>query len=137
LRERGVEADIVLEPMRRHSGLAVMVAAVLAAERATAIALVLVLAADHVIPQARRIPRSCRSAALAAAEGRIVTFGIEPTGPVTSYGYIHPGKKLNGASVRGRRLCREARCCHRSNVCRRSLSLEQRQFPVSRRDDAE
>jgi mannose-1-phosphate guanylyltransferase/mannose-6-phosphate isomerase len=49
LRERGVEADIVLEPMRRHSGLAVTVAAVLAAERATAIALVLVLAADHVI----------------------------------------------------------------------------------------
>src|SRR5262249_60559603 len=24
---------------------------------------------------------------------------IEPTGPVTSYGYIRPGKKLNGASV--------------------------------------
>src|SRR6478736_2468533 len=33
LRERAVEADIVLEPMRRDSGLAVTVAAVLAAER--------------------------------------------------------------------------------------------------------
>src|SRR6201982_2389922 len=33
LRERGVEADIVLEPMRRDSGLAVAVSALLAAER--------------------------------------------------------------------------------------------------------
>ena len=40
------------------------------------------------------------TAAAAAAEGRIVAFGIEPTHPVTSYGYIRPGEKLNGASVR-------------------------------------
>ena len=39
--------------------------------------------------------------AVAAAEGRIVTFGIEPTYPATNYGYIRPGEKLNGASVRG------------------------------------
>src|SRR6201981_979244 len=48
LRERGVEADIVLEPMRRDSGLAVAVSALLAAERDRD-ALVLVLAADHVV----------------------------------------------------------------------------------------
>ena len=29
-----------------------------------------------------------------------MTFGIEPTGPVTSYGYIRPGEKLNASSVR-------------------------------------
>ncbi|HZD29424.1 MAG TPA: mannose-1-phosphate guanylyltransferase/mannose-6-phosphate isomerase [Xanthobacteraceae bacterium] len=81
LRERGVEADIVLEPMGRDSGPAVAVSAVLAAERDRN-ALVLVLAA------------------VAAAEGRIVTFGIEPTHPATSYGYIRPGEKLNGASAR-------------------------------------
>ena len=99
LRERGVEADIVLEPMRRDSGPAVTVAAVLAAERDRN-ALVLVLAADHVIRKPEAFRDACRSAASAAAEGRIVTFGIEPTGPVTSYGYIRPGEKLNGASVR-------------------------------------
>ena len=43
---------------------------------------------------------ACRRAAAAAAEGRIVTFGIEPTFPATNYGYIRPGEKLNGASVR-------------------------------------
>src|SRR5499426_243788 len=99
LRERGIEADIVLEPMRCDSGPAVTVAAVLAAERDRN-ALVLVLAADHIIRKPEEFRDTCRSAASAAAEGRIVTFGIEPTGPVTSYGYIRPGKKLNGASVR-------------------------------------
>jgi mannose-1-phosphate guanylyltransferase/mannose-6-phosphate isomerase len=99
LRERGIEADIVLEPMRRDSGPAVTVATVLAAERDRN-ALVLVLAADHVIRKPEEFRDTCRSAASAAAAGRIVTFGIEPTGPVTSYGYIRPGKKLNGASVR-------------------------------------
>ena len=48
LRERSIDADIVLEPMRRDSGPAVAVAAVLAMERDRE-ALALVLAADHVI----------------------------------------------------------------------------------------
>jgi mannose-1-phosphate guanylyltransferase / mannose-6-phosphate isomerase len=98
LRESGVEADIVLEPMRRDSGPAVAVAAVLAAER-NRDALVLVLAADHVVRKPDEFREVCQRAATAAAEGRIVTFGIEPTHPATNYGYIRPGKKLNGASV--------------------------------------
>src|SRR4029450_8875136 len=98
LRESGVEADIVLEPMRRDSGPAVAVSAVLAAERDRD-ALVLVLAADHVIRKPEEFRAVCRRAADAAAEGRIVTFGIEPTHPATSYGYIRPGEKLNGAPV--------------------------------------
>jgi mannose-1-phosphate guanylyltransferase / mannose-6-phosphate isomerase len=81
----------------RDSAPAVTVAAVLAAERN---ALVLMLAADHVIRKPKAFRDACRSAASAAAEGRIVTFGIEPTGTVTSYGYVRPGEKLNGASVR-------------------------------------
>ena len=99
LRERGIEADIVLEPMRRDSGPAVAVAAVLAAARDRD-ALVLVLAADHVVRKPDAFREACRRAAGAAAEGRIVTFGIEPTYPATSYGYIRPGEQLNGASVR-------------------------------------
>ena len=99
LRERGVEADIVLEPMRRDSGLAVAVSALLAAERDRD-ALVLVLAADHVVRKPDEFREACQRAAAVAAEGRIVTFGIEPTHPATSYGYIRPGEKLNGASAR-------------------------------------
>ena len=99
LRESDVEADIVLEPMRRDSGPAVAVSAVLAAARDRD-ALVLVLAADHVIRKPDEFRAACQRAAAAAAEGRIVTFGIEPTHPATSYGYIRPGEKLNGASAR-------------------------------------
>src|SRR6266576_5297621 len=98
LRERGVEADIVLEPMRRDSGLAVAVSALLAVER-NRDALVLVLAADHVVRKPDEFREACRRAAAAAAEGRIVTFGIEPTHPATNYGYIRPGAQLNGAAV--------------------------------------
>src|SRR5262249_17550065 len=99
LRDRGVEADIVLEPMSRDSGPAVAVSAVLAAEHDRN-ALVLVLAADHVVRKPDDFRAACRRAAAVAAEGRIVTFGIEPTHPATSYGYIRPGEKLNGASAR-------------------------------------
>src|SRR5438045_1806867 len=56
LREHGLEADIVLEPMPRDSGPAVAVAAVLAAERDPQ-ALVLVLAADHVTTMLAEIER--------------------------------------------------------------------------------
>jgi mannose-1-phosphate guanylyltransferase / mannose-6-phosphate isomerase len=97
LRERGIEADIVLEPTRRDSGPAVAVSAVLAAARDRD-ALVLVLAADHVVRKPDEFREACVRAAAAAAEGRIVTFGIEPTHPATNYGYIRPGKPLNGAA---------------------------------------
>src|SRR5262245_59098940 len=95
LRERGLDADIVLEPMRRDSGAAVAVAATLAVER-NRDALVLVLAADHIIRKPLEFAEACRQAAVAASEGRIVTFGIEPLNGATSYGYIRPGAKLNG-----------------------------------------
>src|SRR5215471_14987603 len=98
LRERNIEADIVLEPMRRDSGPAVAVASVMAMERDHD-ALALVLAADHVIRKPDEFREACKRAAAAAAEGRIVTFGIEPTHPATNYGYIRPGKALNGASA--------------------------------------
>src|SRR5207244_10513445 len=99
LRERGIEADIVLEPVRRASGPAVAVSAVLATQHDRD-ALVLVLAADHVVRKPDEFREACQRAAAVAAEGRIVTFGIEPTHPATNYGYIRPGEKLNGASAR-------------------------------------
>lgn len=98
LREAGVEADIVLEPMRRDSAMAVAVAAELARQRDPQ-ALLLVLAADHVVRDLAAFNKACKEAALAAAEGFVVTFGINPTFPATSYGYIRPGKSLNGGAA--------------------------------------
>jgi mannose-1-phosphate guanylyltransferase/mannose-6-phosphate isomerase len=96
LREMNVAADIVLEPLRRDSGPAVAVAAALAAERDPQ-AIVLVLAADHVVRKPEQFRDACRAAAAAARAGRIVTFGIKPERPATSYGYIRPGAPLNGS----------------------------------------
>src|SRR6516225_3341529 len=98
LRESEVEADIVLEPMRRDSALAVAIAAALAAERDPT-AIVLILAADHVLRKPGAFIAACREAAVAAAEGLIVTFGINPTSPATNYGYIRPGAKVNGGAA--------------------------------------
>ena len=137
LRERGIAADIVLEPTRRDSGPAVAVAAVLAAER-NRDALVLVLAADHVMRSLKNSAKLAGKAAEVAAEGRIVTFGICADSPATNYGYIRPGEKLNGAL-----RARESRHSSKSptpqpppSYVGGGLSMEQRQLPVSRRDHA-
>jgi mannose-1-phosphate guanylyltransferase/mannose-6-phosphate isomerase len=98
LRACGIEADIVLEPARRDSGPAVAVAAALAAERDPQ-AIVLILASDHVVRKPEQFRAACREAATAAREGMIVTFGIKPTRPATNYGYIRPGRSLNGGSA--------------------------------------
>lgn len=98
VRESGVEADIVLEPMRCDSAMAIAVAALLARERDQT-ATVLILAADHVIRKLAAFKAACKEAATAAADGRIVTFGVNPGFPATSYGYIRPGTKVNGGAA--------------------------------------
>jgi mannose-1-phosphate guanylyltransferase/mannose-6-phosphate isomerase len=98
MRECGIEGDIVIEPMRRDSAMAVAVAAVLAGARDPA-ATVIVLSADHVVRDRDAFVRACHEAVAAAAAGRIVTFGIDPTFPATNYGYIRPGAKLDGGSA--------------------------------------
>jgi mannose-1-phosphate guanylyltransferase/mannose-6-phosphate isomerase len=98
MRECGIEGDIVIEPMRRDSAMAVAVAAVLAGARDPA-ATVIVLSADHVVRDRDAFVRACHEAVAAAATGRIVTFGIDPTFPATNYGYIRPGAKLDGGSA--------------------------------------
>ncbi len=98
LRECGIQADIVLEPMRRDSAMAVAVAAALAYQRNPE-APVLVLAADHVVRNSVGFKGACREASAAVNEGLIVTFGINPTCPATNYGYIRPGAKVNGGAA--------------------------------------
>ena len=92
----GVEADILLEPMRRDSGPAIAAGAVFA-QRRDGDVLVAALAADHVIDDPAAFAAVSSAAAPAAAE-RIVTFGVRPARPATEYGYIRAGAAL-GADV--------------------------------------
>src|SRR5262249_24746750 len=91
--EVGIDATIVLEPERRDSGPAIAAAAVLAARRDPD-AVVLTLAADHVILDPDRFRSACQAGHKAAMAGHIVTFGLKPSEPRTSYGYIQPGATL-------------------------------------------
>jgi mannose-1-phosphate guanylyltransferase/mannose-6-phosphate isomerase len=91
--EIGVEATIIIEPMRRDSGPAIA-AATMVASRRDPKAVVLALAADHIIPDVEAFRATCRAGLVAAEAGRIVTFGIKPTEPKTSYGYILPGEAI-------------------------------------------
>jgi mannose-1-phosphate guanylyltransferase/mannose-6-phosphate isomerase len=95
LAEIGAEADILLEPLRRDSGPAIAAGAVFAAAR-DAEAVVLALAADHVVRDAEAFVGVCRAALGTAREGRIITFGVRPESPSTEYGYIRPGRPIAG-----------------------------------------
>jgi mannose-1-phosphate guanylyltransferase/mannose-6-phosphate isomerase len=91
--EMGIDATVVIEPMRRDSGPAVAAAAELAKNRDPS-AMVLALAADHVIGEPEKFRATCLAGVVAAESGYIVTFGITPAGPKTSYGYIRRGNPI-------------------------------------------
>jgi mannose-1-phosphate guanylyltransferase / mannose-6-phosphate isomerase len=95
LAEIGIEADVLLEPARRDSGPAIAAGAIFAQARDRD-AVVLALAADHVVRDTPAFVAACRQGLVAAEAGRIVTFGIKPERPATEYGYINPGEAVAG-----------------------------------------
>src|SRR5216684_4124489 len=96
LAEIGLEADVLLEPMRRDSGPAIAAGAVFAQTRDND-AVVLALAADHVVRDTDAFVAACRQGLVATDAGRIVTFGVQPERAATEYGYISPGEIISGA----------------------------------------
>ncbi|WP_367896796.1 mannose-1-phosphate guanyltransferase [Enterobacter vonholyi] len=89
--------NIILEPVGRNTAPAIALAA-LAAVRAQneGNALMLVLAADHVIQDEEAFRNSVRKALPYAENGKLVTFGIVPQKPETGYGYIRRGVPFDG-----------------------------------------
>jgi len=119
LREIGTRAQaIVLEPEGRNTAPAIGIAALIAGQGgegagggtgaganvnadaqgrgSSADPILLVLPADHVIADAPAFRAAVASAVAAARAGRLVTFGIVPTGPETGYGYIEQGRDEGG-----------------------------------------
>ena len=95
LAEIGLEADVLLEPMRRDSGPAIAAGAAFAQARDTD-AIMLALAADHVVRDNDAFVAACREGLTAAEAGHIVTFGVQPERAATEYGYISPGEVISG-----------------------------------------
>lgn len=88
LMDLGIAPEAVLiEPAGRNTAPAVLAAALYAAKTDPE-TLLLVAPSDHVVPDAEAFGRAVDQGAVAAREGRIVTFGITPTRPETGYGYL-------------------------------------------------
>ncbi|MBD9536734.1 mannose-1-phosphate guanylyltransferase/mannose-6-phosphate isomerase [Stenotrophomonas sp. STM01] len=78
---------ILLEPIGRNTAPAIAAAA-LEARRNGDDPLLLVLPSDHLINDITRFHQAIAQAAAIAEQGKLVTFGIQPTAPETGYGYI-------------------------------------------------
>ncbi len=82
---------ILLEPEGRNTAPAIALAAINAVAKDKD-AMLLVLAADHVIQNKAAFHQAVERASVAAEQGKLVTFGIVPTHAETGYGYIKKGK---------------------------------------------
>jgi mannose-1-phosphate guanylyltransferase/mannose-6-phosphate isomerase len=90
----GIEmrASIILEPEGRNTAPAVALAAIEAAAHDEN-AILLIMPADHVIRDVDAFQAAVAAGLKAAADGRLVTFGIVPTHAETGYGYIRAQAK--------------------------------------------
>src|SRR6185437_3317699 len=96
--EVGVEATVIIEPLRRDSAPAIAAATAVALQRDPD-AVVLALAADHIILDVPQFRATCLAGREGADAGKIVTFGIKPSEPKTSFGYILPGAAIGKGGV--------------------------------------
>jgi mannose-1-phosphate guanylyltransferase / mannose-6-phosphate isomerase len=85
---RAESAQFILEPIGRNTACAIALAAFDARERGQGKALMVVLPADHLIPDSSAFVKCASLALEQAAAGKLCTFGIVPTAPETGYGYI-------------------------------------------------
>ena len=90
-RAKSARPLFLLEPVGRNTAPAIAVAAFYAAERYGADAIMLVLAADHLISDAAAFAKAVKQATTLAEQNLLVTFGIVPQAPETGYGYIECG----------------------------------------------
>ncbi len=94
---------VLAEPLARNTAAAIALAAARIARRDPAATLV-VLSADHAIPDGAGFRRTLRAAAArAASAGTLVLVGVRPDRPATGYGYLLRGRRtarLRGFAVR-------------------------------------
>jgi len=99
LRAAGSEPSVILlEPIARNTAAAIALAALEALQRG-ADPLLLVLPADHHVPEHKDFAEAVARATPAAAAGNLVTFGIVPLWPETGFGYIRAQAEAGAEGV--------------------------------------
>lgn len=95
---QGTIADIsscfLLEPVGRNTAPAIAMGAMKIQNNFGPEAVMLVLAADHLLEKQDAFAKAAWQACAIAQQGRLVTFGIIPTAPETAYGYIEIGETV-------------------------------------------
>jgi mannose-1-phosphate guanylyltransferase/mannose-6-phosphate isomerase len=94
----GTTCTQLLEPVGRNTAPAIAIAALWAEATAPGSTL-LVLPADHLIPDEAAFQAAAREAIALAAGGALVLFGIRPTAPETGFGYIETGEPVPGSAA--------------------------------------
>jgi mannose-1-phosphate guanylyltransferase/mannose-6-phosphate isomerase len=84
----GLATSFILEPFGRNTAAAIAAAALQVSKAHGDDAVMLVLAADHLISDQDAFARAVDKACDLAQQGNLVTFGIKPDVPETGYGYI-------------------------------------------------
>ncbi len=93
--ELGIDPKgILLEPEGRNTAPALTLAALYLNE-SDPDAIMVVMPADHVIPDEQAFSDTVSKGVALAEKGYLVTFGIVPTSPETGYGYIQQGEELS------------------------------------------
>jgi mannose-1-phosphate guanylyltransferase len=103
---RPQRSTLLLEPAGRNTAPAVAAAALQAQRAHGDDAILLVLAADHLIQDEARFAERVALAQRLAADGALALFGIRPTMPDTGFGYIEAHDAEADAAAEGLRVKR-------------------------------
>ncbi len=87
-RYKNLSNSFILEPFGRNTAPAIAAAVLHVAASLGKDAILLVLAADHLITDQSAFALAVAGATSLAVQGKLVTFGIKPVSPETGYGYI-------------------------------------------------
>ena len=90
--DRGLKTPFILEPFGRNTAAAVATAALHCAEAHGEDAVMLILPADHLVENQQAFVEAVMAGRLAARQGLLVAFGIDPISAHTGYGYIEADK---------------------------------------------
>ncbi len=86
------KTSYLLEPKGRNTAPAIALAALACSQEHGPDVVMMVLPADHLIPDSEAFVTNALEAARHALQGHLVVFGISPTAPETGFGYIEVAK---------------------------------------------
>ena len=86
------KTSYLLEPKGRNTAPAIALAALACSQAHGPDVVMMVLPADHLIPDSEAFVTNALEAARHALQGQLVVFGISPTAPETGFGYIEVAK---------------------------------------------